>query len=233
MKKARSRSISVRLLKKKICRIENFSVIALATTMLFVLSLTDTKPGYMIRQDWGLLVDTIGRINLEEDVSISLEDRTNQYLAMIGEEEIEAFYADGGTIIIEDMPEEINARNKKTISERGIAAFYRDSDNSIHVGNLECNLTQPSVIHEFGHYMDYSGGRLSETAEFVYIAQDEIEKIINANRFTELNFDYAYESYKETGELSEYFAESYMYYIYKPSFFNDLAPRTYAYMSEL
>lgn len=79
-----------------------------------------------------------------------------------------------------------------------------------------------SVIHEMGHYIDYSFGFISSTDEFSSIFREEAEKFRSIH-YTHIN---------NTCTELEYFAESYLVMITEPDILIEYCPKTYEFLKK-
>lgn len=93
------------------------------------------------------------------------------------------------------------------------------SSQQIKIDNRNVAVTE-SPIHEFGHFLDYSGGWYSTSNEFTEIFNAEYDSFCN-------NFD----SQCIRGEVKEYFAECYNQYIRNSEKLQSACPQTYQYLS--
>lgn len=75
-----------------------------------------------------------------------------------------------------------------------------------------------TILHEFGHFLDYLKGKISTTDEFVYVYNKE------KNQFKH--------NYPKTNS-SEYFAECYMYYVLSPFYLKKKQPQSYYFMEKI
>lgn len=80
------------------------------------------------------------------------------------------------------------------------------------------NATDTTILHEFGHFLDYCCDFPSEKNEFLKIMEQENDAA------SEMGMDYG------VGDNEEYFAESFLWYLTKPEQMQTSIPRTYAFI---
>ena len=80
-----------------------------------------------------------------------------------------------------------------------------------------------SIIHEVGHFLDYSLGRVSSFPEFVDIFTEESGNLTLFHKTHKDNYSTAL----------EYFAESFQEYILHPNDLQNFCPKTYEYIDNL
>ena len=80
-----------------------------------------------------------------------------------------------------------------------------------------------ALIHEIGHYIDYTHDTISETEEFKGIKAEEVGELAYYFKPNKGN-------YKNT---EEYFAESFKYYILEPEELEKRCPKTFRYIDKI
>lgn len=127
------------------------------------------------------------------------------------------FYDMGGTVYVTDKSLTNMCFDENDKNKFDVAGFFRHSQDSlcIYLPTILLSTYYGTIEHEFGHFIDYSFGWISETILYTTIFQEEKE------RFKKLESNEYYQTPKE------YFAECYYYYLISPNKLKQYCPRTY------
>lgn len=175
--------------------------------VVVLIAITNTAPGYLIR---GSVLTIAG------DIRILLTSK-NDYL--INDTLMDAYAQDGGTIVYDSLDD-----IRRHIGE-GACAYYSESKKEIHipkkseVGDFE---------HEFGHYLDQKY-EISDREEFKTLISDN-KDALHWVQLLIMGIDYGQDSLEETGNMCEYFANVYSFYIVDTETLKSLAPQVYEYI---
>lgn len=156
---------------------------------------------------------TTADISYREGVSIGSVAEITEIMAKTPEL-INEFFADGGSVYITDL--DIGEEYKIEGDYNLIAGCYYPRSKKIIM--QEEHLIH--FYHEFGHYL-YHKYSVEEDIEFIEIYYAEVEKLIELT-----GRDYF-------GTNSEFFAESFYYYIEENEVIKNELPLTYEYIEEL
>lgn len=96
-----------------------------------------------------------------------------------------------------------------------VLAVTSSNDKSIFLDDRTAGVE--SIIHEFGHYIDFKSGFVSYTKEFADIFNQEVVAFRSVHKTHSAN----------TQNPMEYFAEFYQEYILHPEKIKDICPQTY------
>ncbi len=152
-------------------------------------------------------------------------DASNAYLSGVPEDLLDTFYQNGGFVSVVTK-EEADAYVGKTAD-----GYYRNSTHGIYVVDSISARVNPTVVHEFGHYLNDTYVQGADSEEFISVAEEEIERYAATTIFTRLSV-FTLDAYKETGSYSEYFADCYSDYVCYPSYLKLAAPKTYAFFDK-
>lgn len=175
--------------------------------VVVLIAITNTAPGYLIR---GSVLTIAG------DIRILLTSK-NDYL--IDDTLMDAYVQDGGTIVYDSL-DDIRSRTRNTTY-----AYYSMKKKEIHIprkskaGHFE---------HEFGHYLDQKY-EVSDSEEFKNLISNNKEALHWAQILI-TGIDYGRDSLEETGNMREYFANVYSFYIAYTETLKSLAPQVYEYI---
>lgn len=151
-------------------------------------------------------------------ISASTEDATNIYIATIDECLLEKYVQNGGNIQI--VPQEyFSTKNLSgtALSQDEIAGIYEISSKYILIAE-ESSKWQPTVLHEFGHYLSDTY-EIASSPEFKELEKRESSELAKLNAYATTNTE-------------EYFAEAFAYYMVKPTVLEYVAPDTYCYIDD-
>lgn len=175
--------------------------------VVVLIAITNTVPGYLIR---GSVLTIAG------DIRILLTSK-NDYL--IDDTLMDTYVQDGGTIVYDSL-DDIRSRTRNTTY-----AYYSMKKKEIHIprkskaGHFE---------HEFGHYLDQKY-EVSDSEEFKNLISNNKEALHWAQILI-TGIDYGRDSLAETGNMREYFANVYSFYIAYTETLKSLAPQVYEYI---
>lgn len=113
-------------------------------------------------------------------------------------------------------------------ASRPYGSFCKET-NTIEIYDNTFSEMTITPLHEFGHYMD-AQYQFSSDVEFRKIVDEEVYDFAILVRIKSGN--YISDSY-ESGDYSEYFAETFAFYYAHPMTLKFTAPKTYEYMNEL
>ena len=99
-----------------------------------------------------------------------------------------------------------------------IQALIRYGDKVIWIDNRY--IASTAIVHEMGHYIDYSLGFISSRPEFITIYAEEVPKFCAYHSTHENN----------TNSASEYFAESFQQYVLDPVGLATACPKTFIFI---
>ena len=175
--------------------------------VVVLIAITNTAPGYLIR---GSVLTIAG------DIRILLTSK-NDYL--INDTLMDEYIQDGGTIVYESLDD-----IRRHIGERA-CAYYSASKKEIHIPRKS---KAGEFEHEFGHYLDQKYG-VSDCKEFKALISDN-KDALHWVQLLIMGIDYGQDSLEETGNMCEYFANVYIFYIVDTETLKSLAPQVYEYI---
>lgn len=143
-----------------------------------------------------------------------------QYYNMLPESLRNQFESEGWEIIISDVAT-VNMMRAMYggVSTGGyVAGFTESFSKSIILADTDAG---NAINHEFGHYFDYSKGKISDTELFKDIYKAESGKFDGGNN------DYA------KSQVGEYFAEAFREYVECAGYLHNCCPRTYSFIDGL
>ena len=147
----------------------------------------------------------------------------NYFLEMLPQKIIDDFNDNDWEIIIDDKNSEYFEKYKNT-NVIGLTNFTQKK--IILSKNSEALFS--ATIHEFGHYVDYLNGKISETDEFLDIMKKE-SKAYRKNFLVFINYNFTHAN----KDSQEYFAEMFQQYIMFPNITKLYAPLTCEYIQEI
>lgn len=147
-------------------------------------------------------------------VSDELMQKFSKAYMMVPENVREHFTNDGWTIYAttEDIGQKYYGH------KMNILALTVTGEKAIYIDNRK--KAANSLIHEMGHYIDYSNDFISSSEEFAEIYNEEV------STFRSIHSTHA----NNTATAVEYFAEFYMVAILDPEKVKDKCPRTYEFV---
>lgn len=155
-----------------------------------------------------------GTIKTNGNIDYSLIKLADDYYNLVPEHTRNHFSASGWQIIM--TTEHLGQRFFD--GESNILAVTSSDDKAIFLDNREGGAE--SIIHEFGHYIDYQAGFVSYTKEFAAIFMEEAPIFRTVHITHEAN----------TQNPMEYFAEFYQEYILHPEKIKDICPKTHEFV---
>ena len=157
-----------------------------------------------------------GAIRYDEGVSINFVKKVDSYYLLIPENVRIHFNNSGWIMLIskESLGPRVWGQN---ISVLGTTCY---DEHVIYIDNRD--KAAPCITHEFGHYIDYSLGFISESEEFINIYNAE------RNTFCSVHSTHA----NNTNTYMEYFAESYQVMLTNPQLLQTYCPQTYAFLQQ-
>ena len=148
------------------------------------------------------------------DVDEQLIKKINEAYLMIPDNVRQNYEENGWAVYVTTE----NLGKKYFGRKMSILALTVIEEQTIYIDDREKAVT--SVIHEIGHYIDYSYGFVSYTDEFSQIFKDEV-KNFRSNHKTHIN---------NTSTAVEYFAEAYLVIITEPEKMKKCCPYTYEFV---
>lgn len=171
--------------------------------------LSAIKPEPVVVESYSGFIQNIG------GVDVNLVNKFNSYYMMIPENVRNHFQNNGWSIYA--TTESIG--QKYYGQEMSILALTVVNEKAIYIDDREKAVK--AVIHEMGHYINYSYGFVSSSAEFTEIFNAEKETFCSIHSTHSNN----------TSTSVEYFAEFYMVAITNPNAVKDSCPRTYEFVT--
>lgn len=200
--------------KKMIKRLARLVAMGIFMTFVFMMALpvADQEYGTVFIDEWEQETPLSGSLSLEEYYMILAET-----LALVPQHVLDQFYADGWGIVI----------TQENLSEMYFDGIYHNvmavTDGYIKVIWIAASerAIRNSVIHEMGHYMEFTYNFPNDTQEFKAIYEAERQKFVVAGG----------SSAQAKGSSLEYFAEALQEYILHPDSLLKNTPMTYQYMA--
>ena len=152
-----------------------------------------------------------------EETAPNIDHAINQALNEIPENIIQRFEDEGWTIVVcYRLP---SMEYKDTIfSAVGITS---SADKLIQLESF-AGIAKETLIHEFGHYVDMTNNRFSNSKEWIELYKEEWENLYILTR-----------SFHDVDSPSEYFAEIFNWYLKAPQAIETLCPKSYLMMQRL
>lgn len=158
-------------------------------------------------------------IYAEGQASECILDETQKAIDNVPQSLLSFFYENGGMVNVTNEGYESTYNYKNDIIKFRVAGFFRhkgEEEYSIYIINNLNNIMYGTVEHEFGHYLDFL---------FDDISSDKLFK--NAYLEEYQDFKEHIESNNYYDNQSEYFAESFSYYLNEPKKLEKYCPQTY------
>jgi hypothetical protein len=154
----------------------------------------------------------------------------NTYLTLVNnalnidEKLYQKFIEDNGYVIITDNIN--NERVLPSIEKKAAGTFIRGNNfKRICILAENSHDITSTVLHELGHYLDYSLGYASKSFEF--------KKLFNKYKDIDLNNYDKQENFEYIrGNISEFYAERYSDYILYPSILKEYEPEIFDYFED-
>lgn len=129
------------------------------------------------------------------------------------------FYENGGMVSVTNEEHESTYTYENEVIKFRVAGFFShkgEEEYSITIINNLSNIEYGTVEHEFGHYLDFLFGKISNGKMFTNIFSEEYQ-----------SFRKNIESSNYYDNTSEYFAECFSYYLKEPRKLEKYCPQTY------